>query len=194
MKYLKTINEFKLNLPKKKWEIISSNPTKQIAGKNLIELVDTAYKSTPLGSFVKSISDVVKSDWLVIDYNETDEIDACIFYREPRANEEWVGSKIQGIGHDGTIESKKIIIEKMIDKLNEPGFWIEASDSLEYVLNNNNVPKIEDVESLQKLFPNSKIELLSGYENERFYSSTYERTIHDGSFVKESVFGKPQFK
>ena len=65
MKYLKSIYEFKLNLPKKKWEIISSNPTKQIAGQNLIELVDTAYKRTPLGSFVKTISDVVKSDWLV---------------------------------------------------------------------------------------------------------------------------------
>ena len=190
MRYLKSIYEFKLNLPKKKWEIISSNPTKQIAGQNLIELVDTAYKSTPLGSFVKTISDVVKSDWLVIDYNDSDGIDACIFYREPRSDEKWIGSKIQGVGHDGTKESKKIIIEKMINKLNEPGFWIEASDSLEYVLDKNLCPKVEDLETLQKLFPDSKIELL----NKSFYSSTYERTLHDGSFVKESVFGRPQFK
>jgi hypothetical protein len=189
MKYLKSIYEFKLNLPKKKWEIISSNPTKQIAGQNLIELVDTAYKITPLGSFVKTISDVVKSDWLVIDYTETDGIDACIFYRNPRETEKWVGKKIQGIGHDGTKESKKIIIQKLIDKLNEDGFWIEASDYLEYLLNNNDVPKIEDVENLQKLFPNSKIEL-----SNRFYSSTYERTLESGKVVKESVFGKPQFK
>ena len=49
MKYLKTINEFKLNLPKKKWEIISSDPNKKLAGQDLINLVDTAYKNTPLG-------------------------------------------------------------------------------------------------------------------------------------------------
>jgi len=186
MKYLKTINEFKLNLPKKKWEIISSNPTKQIAGKNLIELVDTAYKSTPLGSFVKSISDVVKSDWLVIDYNETDEIDACIFYREPRSNENWIGKKIQGIGHDGVKESKKIIIEKMIQKLNEDGFWIEASDAMEHVLNKNNCPKVNDLETLKKLFPSSEVKLLD--------DGSYERTLESGEVVKESVFGKPQFK
>ena len=186
MKYLKNINEFKLNLPKKTWEIISSNPTKKIAGQNLIELVNTAYKSTPLGSFVKTISDVVKSDWLVIDYNEADEIDACIFYREARPNENWVGKKIQGIGHDGVKESKKIIIKKMIQKLNEDGFWIEASDRMEEVLEKSGCPKVSDIETLQKLFPNSEITLLE--------NGDYKRTLENGEVVKESVFGKPKFK
>lgn len=186
MKYLKSIYEFKLNLPKKKWEIISSNPTKKIAGQNLIELVDTAYKITPLGSFVKTISDVVKSDWLVIDYNDVDKIDACIFYRESRPNENWIGKKIQGIGHDGTKESKKIIISKMIDKLKEPGFWIEASDRMEEVLEKSECPKVTDLETLQKLFPNSEINLLKG--------GKYERSLESGEVVKESVFGKPKFK
>jgi len=186
MKYLKTINEFKLNLPKKKWEIISSNPTKQIAGKNLIELVDTAYKSTPLGSFVKTISDVVKSDWLVIDYNESDEIDACIFYRESRDNEGWIGKKIQGIGHDGVKESKKIIIGKLIDKLKEDGFWIESSDRMEEVLEGAGVQKVKDLDVLQKLFPSSKVTLLD--------NGRYERTLENGEIVKESVFGRPKLK
>ena len=104
MKYLKAFEEYEF--PKNKWEIVSSNPVKKIEGKTLIELVDTAYKSTPLGSFVKTIQDVVKSDWLVIDYNEEAGVDACIFYREPRTNENWVGKKIQGIGHDGVKDSK----------------------------------------------------------------------------------------
>lgn len=183
MKYLKTINEFKLNLPKKKWEIISSDPNKKLAGQDLINLVDTAYKNTPLGSFVKTVGDVVKSDWLVIDYNETDDIDACIFYREPRSGENWKGKKVQGIGHDGAKESKKIIISKLTDKLKENGFWIEASDRMEEVLEVAGCPKVTDLETLKKLFPNSDIKIVDG--------GRYERTLENGEVVKESVFGKP---
>lgn len=183
MRYLKLFEEYEL--PKNKWEIISSNPVKKIEGKTLIELVDNAYSSTPLGSFVKTISDVVKSEWLVIDYNEEVGVDACIFYREARPDENWVGKKLQGIGHDGVKESKKLIIQKMVDVLQQDGIWIEASDAMESVLERS-LDRVTDPEILNKLFPNSNVKLLE--------TGQYERTIEGGDIVKESVFGKPKLK
>ena len=183
MKYLKLFEKYEL--PKNKWEVISSNPIKRIEGKTLIELVDNAYSSTPLGSFVKTISDVVKSEWLVIDYDEEDGVDACIFYRDARPNENWVGKKLQGIGHDGVKESKKLIIQKMVDTLQQDGIWIESSDAMESVLERS-LDRVTDLNILKKLFPNSDVKLLE--------TGQYERTIESGEVIKESVFGKPKLK
>jgi hypothetical protein len=174
------------NFAKNKWEVILGNPDKEIQGKRLINLVDTAYKNTPLGSFVKTIKDVVKSNWFVIDYNEEDGVDACVFYREPRSNENWVGKKIQGIGHDGAKESKKLVIGKVIDILKKDGFWIEASDKMEEVLESNGCNRVSDLSTLQKLYPNSKIKILDG--------GRYQRSLESGEIVTESVFGLPKFK
>lgn len=182
MKWIKYFEGFQKN----KWEVLLSNPDKKIEGERLIDLVDTAYSVTPLGSFVKTINDVIKSQWAVIDYNEEDGIDACIFYRNPRPDENWSGQKIQGIGHDGEKDSKKIVIQKMVDLLEKDGFWTEVSDKMEEVLRINGCRAVKDLETLQKLFPNSKIEMLE--------EGQYQRTLDSGEFVKETVFGFPIIK
>lgn len=182
MKYLLLFEKYQ----KMKWEIITSNPEKRIEGERLIDIVDNAYLNTNLGSFVKTMSDVLKSHWMVIDCDEFDDIDACIFYREPRSNEIWKGGKIQGIGHDGDYNAKKLLIKKLVDVLNnQDGFWIEASDTLESLLDNKEVKKVTDINILYKLFPESDIVFLE--------NGQYKRTLEDGSWVTESVFGNPKF-
>lgn len=182
MKWIKYFEGFKKN----KWEVLLSNPDKKIEGERLIDLVDTAYSVTPLGSFVKTINDVIKSQWVVIDYNEEDGIDACVFYRNSRTDENWLGQKIQGIGHDGEKDSKKIVVKKMVDLLEKDGYWTEVSDKMEEVIRRNGCRVVTDLETLQKLFPNSNIEMLE--------AGQYQRTIDNGEVVKETVFGFPIIK
>jgi hypothetical protein len=169
----------------KNWELLLSNPDKRINGERLIDLVKIAYNKTPLGSFVKTLSDVIKSSWYIIDWDEKGDIDACIFYRKPRKGEKWKGKKIQGIGHDGESKSKEVLLEKLIDVLDQPGNWVEASDKLETILEMKKSPKVTDINTLEKLFPNSKIiEILP--------DGRYKRTLND-KIITESVFGNPEF-
>jgi len=102
-----------LQLPKQQWVVSLSNADKLEAGDELVDLVKTAYSKTPQGSFVNSIKDVVPSDWNVLDWDQDPDVDACVFYRGPRAGERWTGYKIQGIGHDGASQSKSYVINKI---------------------------------------------------------------------------------
>jgi hypothetical protein len=180
MNYLLLFEEYQ----KMNWEIITSNPQKRLEGERLIDIVNNAYRNTNLGSFVKTMSDVLKSHWFVIDCDIKDDIDACIFYRESKRNETWKGGKIQGIGHDGDYIAKKLLIEKLVNILNNKvGFWIEASDVLESILVEKGAKRVKDVDIIYQLFPNSDIVILK--------DGQYKRTLEDGSWVRESIFGIP---
>ena len=182
MKYILLFEKFE----KMRWELITSNPEKKINGKRLIDIVKNAYKTTKLGSMVKTMKDVLKSYWYVININSDKDIDACLFYRKHRKEENWKGFKIQGLGHDGDHKSKKLIIKKLVDILNnQKGYWCEASDILESILNAKGVKKITDEKTLKRLFPNSKIVLLK--------DGQYKRTLNDGQWITETVFGDPNF-
>jgi hypothetical protein len=183
MKYLKYFENY--GDYSNKWELLLSNPEKKIRGESLIDLVNNAYKITNLGSFVKTIRDVIKSEWFIIDWDDLGDIDACLFYRKPRPNEVWIGKKFQGVGHDGRGDSKKILLEKLCTELKKEGNWIEASDKLESILENRGIKKITDIRVLKKLFPGSKI--LKIHNNGR-----YDRTLENG-VITESVFGNPVF-
>ena len=69
--------------------------------------------------------------------------------------------------------------------MNKDGFWIEASDKMEEVLEKS-CERVTDIDILKKLFPESKFRVLE--------NGQYERTLENGEFVKESVFGKPKLK
>jgi len=170
----------------RKWEILLSNPKKRLYGEKLIDLVENAYKKTNMGSFVNTISDVIKSNWYIIDWDERNDLDACIFYRKPRNNENWIGKKIQGIGHDGDSVSKTILINKLVEVLDKSGNWIEVSDKVDDILERKGCKRITDKEILEKLFPESKIIKI-------FNNGKYTRTLNN-RVINESVYGKPKFK
>ena len=171
------------SIPKNKWELLISDSDKTELGDNLVDLVTTAYSNTPQGSFVNSIKDVIPSDWNVIDWDEDPNIDATVFYRGPRKNEQWTGYKIQGIGHDGKRESKDRAISKVRELLNKNGWWIESSDAMRHILLKAGVNPVTDLDTLQQLFNDKNLKLVD--------EITYVRELPNTGQIKETVFGKP---
>lgn len=178
------LHEF--SVPKNQWMLIISNDAKQEVGKDLIDLVQTAYNNTPQGSFVNSIRDVVPSDWDIIDFDSDPDIDSCVFFRGPRSTESWQGYKIQGIGHDGSRPSKDMSIQKVYSLLNKSGWWIESSDAMRAVLKRLNVQSVSDQKLLQILFNDPELTMID--------SDTYVRTLPNGNEITETVFGNPVLK
>lgn len=173
-----------LSLKKNTWEYVVTSKDKKYAGNNLVNLVQTAYKATPDGSFVNSLRDVLPSDWVVIDLDDNPDIDATIFYRKARVGEKWTGRKVQGIGHDGSQEAKAKVIDRLVKELSMPGTWVEASNALEKVLLKRGVKPVTDVKLLQTLFNDPNLKMIS--------DTSYSRSILDGKIIHETVFGHPR--
>lgn len=176
------LSEFEIT--KNKWELILSSSVKREIGNNLVQLVQNAYQNTPDGSFVNAISDVIPSDWHVIDHDPDDGIDATVFYRKNRPGENWVGNKIQGIGHDGQRLSKDYAIKKIQGLLSQKGWWIEASDAMEHVLKKVSAPVVNDPKKLRILFNDPDLVMVD--------KNNYQRTLDNGKKIQEIVFGNPQ--
>jgi hypothetical protein len=169
--------------PKNKWDI----PDVEEYSDDLVNLVKTAYNNSPKGPFVNSKKDVIKSesDWLSIDFDQYPDLDATIFYRKPRKNETWEGYKIQGVGHDGSRPAIHILLDKMKKMLNEEGTWTEASDAMEHVLYQLNVPYVDDEKLAQQIFPNTNLKFTGD-------KGTYTRNLSEETTIKETIFGKPK--
>jgi len=160
------------------WTHLSSKD-KEDYSSDLLDIVGNAYKNTSLGAFVKSIVDVKGSEWIALDYDPEEDIDTAVFYRLPRANEKWVGKKVQGIGHDGQSASKEKLMKKLVDLLNSGGWWIEASEALAKSLKKKGAYNERDEDLLKEIFPS----IVKFHED-----GSYDRKI-DGKIHNEFVFG-----
>ena len=169
------------------WELLDSVDDKEQWGKELINLVQNAYKNSNLGSFVNSLNDVKRSDWLVLDWDDCNQPDSAIFYRKNKPNETWVGYKIQGVGHDGLPESKKSVIKKVREQLSKDGWWVESNANGPSVGKYSGAPAIKDEQLLKSIFPNSDLQLLD-------QTGRYERKLDNGTVIQEYIFGKPSVK
>lgn len=169
---------------KGQWQLFTPGGKALGIATNLLELIKTAYKKTTMGSFVNTKDDVRKSFyWQVIDIDTDPEADVCVFGRKRRGKEKWQGVKIQGIGHDGERTSKDKAIEKLVELLKKPGFWIEASEAPERVLRKNSV-RICTEDEVRQLFPTG----IDEYHDD----GSYTRTVEDGTRVTETSFGNPK--
>lgn len=184
MRAIEFLNEFQL--PKNKWELVVSNGDKEELGTDLVSLVRHAYSNTPQGSFVNNIKDVIPSDWNVIDWDSDPDVDSCVFYRTNRTNENWIGHKIQGLGHDGTRTSKDKALNKISSLLTTNGWWIESSDAMRHVLLKLNLAPVKDEQFLQQLFNDKSLNMID--------DNTYQRKLPGGNVVRETVFGNPVLK
>ena len=173
-------------LKKNSWELLTNPHEKSEYADELKDLVDKAYSHTSLGSFVNSLADIQNSDWIALDHDNKVDVDCTVFYRGPRSNEEFTGYKIQGIGHDGTRESKQKVLKKLKNLLNQPGWWIESSDSMANALQNLSVPVVTDELTLALLFPGRPLQFIDKY-------GTYSRYVNKMK-ITEKVFGKPLIK
>jgi hypothetical protein len=182
MKIHEILTEFQLR--KNQWAVDISNDAKQEVSDDLIHLVQTAYAGTARGSFVNNVSNILPSDWAILDFDDEPDVDSAVFYRGPRPGESWKGFKIQGLGHDGTKASKDHSLSRMVAMLNRPGWWIESSGTLRGVLANRGCNIVQDPATLQSLFPNTGLEMID--------QNTYTRRLPDGATITETVFGHPK--
>ena len=182
MKIHEILVEFQLQ--KNQWAVDISNDAKQEVSGDLIHLVQTAYAGTPRGSFVNNISNILPSDWAILDFDDEPDVDSAVFYRGPRPGESWKGFKIQGLGHDGTKASKDHSLSRMVAMLNRPGWWIESSGTLRGVLANRGCNIVQDPATLRSLFPDTGLEMIN--------QNTYTRQLPDGASITETVFGHPK--
>jgi hypothetical protein len=182
MKIHEILVEFQLQ--KNQWAVDISNDAKQEVSDDLIHLVQTAYAGTPRGSFVNNVSNILPSDWAILDFDDEPDVDSAVFYRGPRPGESWTGFKIQGLGHDGTKASKDHSLSRMVAMLNRPGWWIESSGTLRGVLANRGCNIVQDPATLQSLFPDTGLEMIN--------QNTYTRQLPDGTSITETVFGHPK--
>jgi hypothetical protein len=172
---------------KNRWELLVTDADKHEWADNLIDLVSTAYKHTNLGSFVNSLSDVERSDWLVLDWDKDDDKDCAIFYRAARPGETWSGHKIQGIGHDGQRESKVRALQRVKNLLTRKGWWIESSDAMAQTLGHLGLPPVVDQHILKRLFPNSNLIMIDSH-------GKYQRLAGYNNTIREVVYGHPVLK
>jgi hypothetical protein len=182
MKIHEILVEFQLQ--KNQWAVDISNDAKQEVSGDLIHLVQTAYAGTPRGSFVNNVSNILPSDWAILDFDDEPDVDSAVFYRGPRPGESWTGFKIQGLGHDGTKASKDHSLSRMVAMLNRPGWWIESSGTLRSVLANRGCNIVQDPATLRSLFPDTDLEMIN--------QNTYTRQLPDGASITETVFGHPK--
>lgn len=153
----------------------------------LINLVQNAYAKTPAGSFVNAKKDLIEPDWVSIDFDDEPDIDATVFYRGSRANEPWVGKKIQGIGHDGSREAINMALTKLRGLLSQNGYWVEASDALEHIMYKLQVPYVNSEEYAQRIFPKTEVTFIGD-------RGKYHRKLTNEKVIKETIFGKPKLK
>lgn len=174
-----------VNLKKHEWIFLSDDEKEELADQ-LINVVQTAYSVTDAGSFVNNVKDVLPSDWMVLDWDDDDKVDAAIFWRSNRAGEPWGGKKLQGLGHDGQKESKKKALTKMTELLKGTGenWWIEASGAVRASFLKFDVPFITDEEIVQKVFPKTPVKMIDSSTGQ------YRRDL-GGKFIVETLFGHP---
>lgn len=182
MKITEILEGFQLQ--KNQWALDISNDAKHEVSDDLINLVQTAYAGTAQGSFVNNVSNLLPSDWAVLDFDADPDVDSAVFYRGPRAQEPWTGFKIQGLGHDGSRVSKDRALSKLAEMLHKPGWWIESSGALRSVLARRGCPAVSNQQLLQGLFPDSDLQMID--------NTTYTRRLPEGGLVTETVFGNPR--
>ena len=97
-----------------KWRALSTPEVDRYRG-DLLDIVRNAYRPTELGPHIKNSNQLASSNWIVKFSSEfREDIEAAIFWRGPRANETWIGRKVQGIGHDGEPHSKHAVIARLV--------------------------------------------------------------------------------
>ena len=173
-------------LPKNSWELLISSADKEEVGPELVNLVKHAYSSTPQGSFVNSIKDVIPSDWKIVDWDKDPDVDATVFYRANRTGENWTGYKIQGLGHDGQRQSKDKALDQIKILLNRPGWWMESSDAMEHLLKKVGLTPVSDERFLKALFNDPNLKMAD--------EDSYVRQLQGGQTIRETVFGNPSLK
>ena len=146
----------------------------------LFKMIDTAY--SPLGGHpnVKNADDVddAADGYEVIDLDDDPENDAAIMSKQ-RAG----GTKLVGMGHDGSKPARSAAVAQTVKSLNKNGFYIEVSGKIFDILKAKGVAIVNDEETVKKA--------LKGKEIVWHGDGSYDRVIGSKK-IRKDMMGKPK--
>jgi len=161
------------------WRPLSSSEV-QDDKDELFKMIDNAY--APLGGHpnVKSSDDVKSAadGYEVIDLDDDPEDDAVIMTKK-RAG----GTKLVGMGHDGSKPARSAAVAKTVSSLNKNGYYIEVSGKILDILKAKGVAVVDDEETVKKA--------LKGKEIVWHGDGSYDRVI-GGEKHRKVMMGKPK--
>ena len=183
------------------WKITDTKDL-EIYKEKIFEMYESSYKEIGLIDFggwdgLKNYLNC--SCYLLIGPDTKQEINGIILY--------WLsdyGNKISLVISSTPDIGKKYVIPKLIELLKTPGFYIELSDALEYLVRKEGLDNIKDNETIQKLIPQLKNEDIFDENDERRTkyplnknknisspSGSYIRVIKDIGEHRKALYGLP---
>ena len=162
------------------WDKLSPTEASDEAD-DIIELIKSAYAYIGGHRNFKSISDVDKEtgrggEYEVIDLDDDGDIDAVNVSKRKAAGEKFVAT-----GHDGSREAKRAVITHKIDRLKQPGFYVEVSGKIKDILLKAGVPQVTDKATIEKALAGKDITMnddgsytrgIAGVEHEKIMLGT----------------------
>mmetsp|Transcript_4384 Transcript_4384/g.6909 ORF Transcript_4384/g.6909 Transcript_4384/m.6909 type:complete len:293 (-) Transcript_4384:826-1704(-) len=172
---------------------ISSKDTDEKLQEVMFEMYEATYRSAgenlwfttkeQLQSYACSVKTVCDKDTLLC---------YIMFQSRKRVN------KISLVCHNGTKDGKKALINLLVQKLSQPGFVIEASGALSWVLRKNEVPFMSDLNEIMDILEvgvrNETISINENFnaedKNTQHYTHEYYGSNHSLLFQnQETLFG-----
>jgi hypothetical protein len=167
-----------------KWRIINTSELKKFSDK-IFEMYASSYKEIGLidfGGWDGLAGYLNCSCYLLTD--DDDDIHGIILY--------WLaeyGNKISLVISETPEIGKQYVIPKLIELIKTPGFFVELSDALEYLVNfKNEIPNIRDREVIKLLIPglNDKDIFSEDDERRETYPLNKKKKIpsNEGSYLR----------
>lgn len=161
------------------WEELTGSDLEQYRDE-LFNLIQIAYQ--PIGGHlnIKSKNDINLNDlsfWIASDVDDDNEYDAM----QPGKSTKF-GVKLTVGASDGGTTAKRVLIRKLKSLLNTTGFYLEASEKLESILDRLGLQYIDDPLEIKTVL-NKEIQYIG--------DGWYNRDI-GGKIIKKRLYGKPK--
>jgi hypothetical protein len=178
-KYLKN-NPLLEELPKNKWIELDKKETEEYA-EDIFGLISTAYASIGGNLNYRNAKDVVDAEgdanYEIINIDNDPQPDAVTVSKNKEA-----GKKLTAIGHDNSPEAKSKTINKQVQSLNTPGYYIEVSGKIKDILMAKGVPVVVNKDTIKKVMGDKAYDIQD--------DGSYTRFI-GGKKVEKILLGKP---
>jgi hypothetical protein len=173
MKFIKTFEAFSNSFPKNIYVNLNQKDLKGYENE-IFDLIQNAYSGKGGNFEIQKPTDLRNTDldyWIAIDRDEDPDADIVMGGKEKEH-----GTKMTIMGQDGSSDSKKAAIKKLIDLMKTRGFYAEMDPDLASKLGLN---PINDEKRIKDVIGKSDIEMTG--------NGTYTRNIGAAGKKKEKV-------
>ncbi len=173
MKYIQTFEAFSNSYPKNIFVNLKSKDLKEYENE-IFDLIQTAYSEKGGNFEIQKPADLRNTDldyWIAIDRDEDPDADIVMGGKDKEH-----GTKMTMMGQDGSSDSKKAAIKKLIDLMKTKGFYAEMDPDLASKLG---LKIISDEKKIKDVIGKSDIEMTG--------NGTYTRNIGAAGKKKEKV-------